>query len=105
MIVLTGCHKAETFPKANPRAFDQAEPELKQMWEGAQAADQTNNYADAQTLYFTLMRQNLTPDERTSVNAASTLLNDRLTKAVQAGDPGAKEALAEMRTNPPNRIR
>jgi len=78
---------------------------MKQVWDSAQAADQTNNYAGAQTLYYGLLRQDLTPEQRQAVSAASTALNQRFTQALQAGDPAAKEALNQMRANPPNRMR
>ncbi len=102
--VLSGCHGKRT-SAPDSQAFAQAPQELKQLWEVAVNADGTNDYATAQTVYFSLMRQELTPEQRQAVNNASTALNARMTKALEAGDPAAKAALAELRKNPPNRAR
>jgi hypothetical protein len=103
LLFVAGCH-SQSSPKVDAKAFAQAAPELKRFWDSAQTADQTNNYADAQAFYYTLLRKNLTPEERQAVSAASTALNQRFTKALQAADPGAKAALVQMRANPPNRM-
>lgn len=101
-LVLTGCGKKGT-TTVNPKAFDQAPPDVKQFWDAAQAADKTNNYAAGQTLYYSLLRQNITPEQKQAVTEALTGLTDRFNKALDAGDPAAQEALKELRRNPPNR--
>ena len=103
LLFVAGSH-SQSSPKADAKAFVQAAPELKRFWDSAQTADQTNNYADAQASYYALLRQNLTPEERQAVSAASSALSQRFTKALQEGDPGAKAALNQMRANPPNRM-
>jgi hypothetical protein len=102
--VLAGC-SAKKGPTIDPNAFAAAPPEIKQAWDEASAADRTNGYAPAQTLYFALMREKLTPQQRQAVEQASTALNDRFTAALQKGDPAAQAALAELRAHPPNRSR
>ena len=99
-----GCG-AKKAPTADAKVFAEAPVEIKQAWDEASTADRTNGYAPAQTLYYALMREKLTPEQRQAVNQASTALNDRLTAALQKGDPAAKAALAELRSNPPNRPR
>jgi hypothetical protein len=102
VLLIAGCHPHSS-PKGDAKAFAQAPPELQQLWDSAQTADHANNYADALTIYYTLLRQTLNPEQREAVNTASTALNHRFTKALQADDPGAKAALNQIRANPPNR--
>jgi len=103
LLLVAGCHP-QSSPKVDAKAFAQAPPELQQFWDSAQTADQANNYAGALAIYYGLLRQPLTPEQRQAVSAASTALNQRFTKALQAGDPGAKAALSQIRANPPNRL-
>ncbi|HWV99630.1 MAG TPA: hypothetical protein VNZ64_08070 [Candidatus Acidoferrum sp.] len=100
--LLAGC-RGKSGRGFDPNTFAQAAPEIKQAWEEASAADRTNGYASAQSLYFMLLRLQLSPQQRQAVEQASTGLNDRLSSALQKGDPDAKAALEELRRHPPNR--
>ncbi len=102
LLLVAGCHP-QSSPKVDAKAFAQGAPELQQSWASAQTADHADNYAAALAKYYALLRQPLTPDQRQAVDAASTALNQRLTKALQAGESGAKAALEQIRANPPNR--
>ena len=102
VVFLAGCHGSkERVPDSRP--FAQAPADIKDLWDTALAADRTNDYAIAQTLYYGLLRQPLTPEQKQAVDAASTMLNNRMLRALQTGDPAAKAALAELRRSPPNR--
>ncbi len=102
--ILSGCRgKSGRVPDDRP--FAQAPAEVKQLWDVAVATGRTNDYATAQTIYYGLLRQPLTPGQRQAVADASTDVNNRMLKALQSGDPGAKAALAQLRRNPPNRPR
>ncbi len=102
LALLVSC-RAKNHSVQDAAAFSQAPPEMKQLWDLALAASATNDYVTAQTLFFGLLREQLTPEQRQAVASASTAVNDRLSKALQAGDPSAKAALAELRRRPPNR--
>ncbi len=102
LALATACHRdSERAPDSQP--FTQAPEAVRRVWDLAVAADKTNDYATAQTLFYGLLREQLTPQQRQAVDEASTALNQRFLKSLQSGDPGAKAALAELRRNPPNR--
>jgi hypothetical protein len=57
------------------------------------------------TLYYSLMREDLTPEQQAIVAKLSTSLNDRMFAAADKGDPAAKAAVQELRQHAPNRPR
>jgi Sec-independent protein translocase protein TatA len=85
------------------KAFDQAQPELQQMWAVALEAGRTNDYFGAQTLLWKLKRQELTDAQRQALDNQMKGLNERLSAALDKGDPAAQAALRQLRENPPNR--
>ncbi|HEV2207635.1 MAG TPA: hypothetical protein VG167_02610 [Verrucomicrobiae bacterium] len=102
---LTGCGKRPVagLSTSDQAAFNQAPPQVKQIWDTAVASDRTNNYAAAQELYYALLRESLDPAEHDAVVKASTAVNERLMAGVEKGDPAALAALKELRAHPPNR--
>ena len=103
IVLLAGCGKQAYVTAGDARAFDKAAPELKQMWQTAQAASQTNDYVTAEMVLFRLSRSELTAEQQDAINRQLTALTERLNDAVAKGDPAAKAAVAELHRNPPNR--
>jgi hypothetical protein len=106
LLLFGGCNKGNsTGPAAEIKAFDTASPEVKQVWQAALEADRTNGYAAALTIYYSMLREDLTPEQRDAVGRVSTSLKQRLSDAAQKGDAGAQAALQEFRQRAPNRPR
>jgi hypothetical protein len=107
VLLCGGCKKnSATGPTTSDiKAFDTATPEVKQVWQTALQADRTNDYAGGITLYFSLMREDLTPAQQEVVAKLSTSLKQRLSDAAQKGDPAAQAAVQELRQHAPNRPR
>jgi hypothetical protein len=107
VLFLDGCGKhTSTAPTAAElKAFDKSAAEVKDLWQAAQAADHTNDYARGMDLYYGLLREDLTPEQVEVVKKASTSLKQRLDDAVQKGDPAAQAAMQELRAHAPGRPR
>jgi hypothetical protein len=106
-LICSGCGKAAPTPPgtAEIKAFDKAPPEVKELWQAALAADGTNDYARGITLYYGLMREELTPEQQAVVAKASTNLKQRMDDAAQKGDAAAQAAEQELRQHAPGRPR
>jgi len=102
---LTGCgHKVPSaISSSDKQAFDSAPPEIKQVWLTGIEAVNTNDYAAAQNLFYSLLNQDLSPAQRQAVANASTMVMNRLYEGAEKGDPAALKAVEELRRNPPNR--
>ncbi len=85
------------------KVFDSAPAELKQTWEIALEASRTNDYAGAQTFFYGMLNQELSPAQREAVSKASTEVQQRLYDGVEKGDPVALKAMQDMRQNSPSR--
>ena len=106
VLLLGGCKKGNSSdPAAAIKAFDTASPEVKRVWQVALEADRTNAYAAALTLYYSMLREDLTPEQRDAVGRVSTSLKQRLSDAAQKGDAAALAAQQELRQRAPNRPR
>ena len=83
---------------ADTKAFLSAPPEIKAAWDGALAALQTNNQAEAYLTLSQLRREvGLTPDQKAAIDAQRAAINLQLAAAAQKGDTHAAEALSEIR--------
>lgn len=99
-----GCgHSGGALSAKDEAAFDQASPEIKQMWTKASEAAKADNYTTAYNLYYELVNMGLTPEQKATLTKANTALNDRLMAALEKGDPNAQKALQEMKAHPPAR--
>jgi hypothetical protein len=107
VLLFGGCKKGNSSgpAAAEIKAFDTASPEVKRVWQAALEADRTNGYAAALTLYYSMLRENLTPEQHDAVGRVSTSLKQRLSDAAQKGDAAAQAALQEFRQHAPNRPR
>ena len=91
-----GCSK--NTGQASSRAFDTASPEIKANWYQAVAADQTNDYYTASSMYAKVLSQetNLTTKQLEVLETASRDLSQRMVSAAGNGDDSAKEALTRL---------
>ena len=106
LLLFTSCgEKASSLTKADQQAFEKASPELKQSWDKLLAADKANDYVAALSISQYLLTQPLSEQQRQAVSTEMTAVNQRLFDAAAKGDPAARNALEELRKNPPNRRR
>ena len=93
--VFSGCAKKAA---TGSGAFVAASPEIRETWDKAVAADQTNGYVVAITGYHDLMTQkaSLTDEQIAAVKAAALAINQRLYAAANSGDAAAKEASLKL---------
>jgi len=107
-LALSGCHR-QASSKVSPgeqAAFNQAVPEIKELWDKALEADKANDYFAAESFLYKLLGQaSLTPEQRSAAEKESTDVKRRLDAAAEKGDPAAKAALQQLRSNLPNRQR
>lgn len=106
VLFVAGCRREKPpaeISNTEKQAFDSATPELKQAWQGGLEAVGTNDYATAQNIFYSLLNQDLTPDQRQAVSKESTIVMDRIYAGVEKKDPAALKALEEMHRNPPGR--
>ncbi len=104
-LLLVGCgQKTASGPSpADKQAFDKAPPQLKQVWDQALEADQTNGYVLEQRLLYGLLKQPLAPEQQAAVSNQIAGVGKRLYDAADKGNTAALEALRELRRNAPNR--
>jgi hypothetical protein len=104
--LMTGCGRQKVpsdLSSSDKQAFDSAPAEIKQVWIKGLEAVNTNDYAMAQNLFYSLLSQDLSPAQKQAVTKETTIVMDRLYSGVEKGDPTALKAMEEMRRNPPNR--
>ena len=107
VLLFGGCKKGSS-PGPAPaeiKAFEAATPEFKQVWQAALDADRTNDYGKGLILYYSLLRENLTLEQRDAAARLSTSLKQRMSDAAQKGDAAAQAAVQEFRQRAPNRPR
>ena len=107
VLVVGGCKQSSsTGPgAAEVKAFETATPEVKQIWQTALEADHTNDYAKGLTLYYSLLSENLTPEQREAVGKLSTGLKQRMSDAAEKGDASAQAAVQQLQQRAPGRPR
>ena len=97
-LLLSGCHDQTGSSAANTKAFASASPEVRAAWDIAIAADKTNGYAAA---YLTSLQlttaPELTPEQRQAASDLCGAVYKRMVAAAEKNDPGAKQALDEVR--------
>lgn len=99
-LFLAGCgDAAPKMSAAEKSVFEKSTPEIRQIFEKAQAADKANNYLSACTNYFELLHQNLNMDQAMAMQTAMVSLKQRIFDAADKGEAGAKTALEFMKAN------
>jgi hypothetical protein len=106
-LLLIGCgQKAGSGPgTVDKQAFDQAPPQVKQVWEQALEADRTNGYVLSQTLLYGLSQQPLSPQQMAAVSNQTSIVGRRMWDSANHGNAEALDAIRELRRDPPNRRR
>lgn len=104
-LLVVGCGQKAGPPLSagDQQAFDNAPPEVKQVWDHALAAERTNDYVVAQKLLYRLSQQQLPPEQKDAVSKATSAVSKRMYDAAEKGDAAALKAIQELRRNPPNR--
>ena len=100
LFAFTGC--GERAPQLNSdqrKAFDSASPEVKQLWEKALAADQTNDYVNAAATLDGLKKLTLTDAQSQALDAERIAFGHRLMQAAEKNDPAAIQAVQNSQKN------
>lgn len=94
--VAGGCGKASG--SASAKAFDNAKAEDKAAWEKVLAADANKDYVPAVIISSSLLsKEQLTPEQRTTVEKKLTDIYTKLNADAGKGDKKAQDALAELK--------
>jgi len=78
-------------------AFNNAAPEVKQVWNQAIAADQANDYVAANTNYTALLSRDVSSEQLAAVQSALRALNQRMQAAATKGDAAAQKAFEDLK--------
>lgn len=103
VVCVTGACKKQAAVKPSQQVFDNAPPEIKEMWTQALQADGTNDFYKAEVLLYELIRRDIAPEQVEAARAELVLVHTRLKDLTAKGDPTAKAAFDQLRMNPPNR--
>ena len=97
-VAAVGCKKSDPAGTVDTKLFDAAQPEVKDAWNTALGAAQTNDWA---TAYLTLVRlrqqSGLSEAQLRTIGAEITKVHAQLNEAAQKGDPNAQKALLDIR--------
>jgi len=79
----------------DPKAFDAAAPEIKQVWDQAMAAA-GNDPGSAITTLRVLSRQDISLPQREAVRNALVVYEGKLREDAKRGDPAASKAMKDL---------
>jgi hypothetical protein len=105
-IAVGACGKKKAvgeLPATSARAFDNATPEIKDLWIQALEADKTNDYYRAEVLLFEILRQKPAEEQMAAAKDEMTLVHQRMKDGLAKGDPAAKAAFEQYQAVPPSR--
>lgn len=103
-LLAAGCgDHAPQLTSEQSKSFDSAPPEVKQVWDKAIAADKANDYETAGALLDSLLKMNLTDQQKQALNAERNAFSERLMKAVDKNDPAAIKAVQDSQKAKGNR--
>lgn len=103
-LLVAGCGDGSyTLSKQDRAAFQNATPEVIQLWEEGLKADKANDYLTAGNKYRALMTKGITPEQLAAVQTALGGLNIRLNDAAAKGDAAAQKALEAAKASAPRR--
>jgi hypothetical protein len=104
-LLIAECRGKTGVTSEDNKAFDSAAPEIKQTWQTAIAAGQTNDFEGSKKLFYSLITPETTPAQQEAVKHALAVLDQKFSEALSKGDPAAQQALEAMQKNAPNRGR
>jgi hypothetical protein len=95
----SGCGKpGGGLSAADPKAFDSAPPDIKQVWQQALTAEAATNYLDAVKALKSLRSMQLNEAQFVALQKEAADFNQRLFAAAEKNDPAAVEAVKFMRS-------
>lgn len=99
--LLFACRPRESgISPADQKLFATAPPEIKQKWDQALQADQTNDYVKVQVILVQLAVQpGVSAPQKQAIASARQASANRMLQAFNRGDPVAIRAMEEIRTN------
>jgi hypothetical protein len=94
VVLCLGCDRNSIkLSSSEKQAFEQANPEIKQAWERALAADKAKDYANAQSLLDSLGQMQLNEAQKQALATEREAFNQRLWQAAEKNDPAAVKAV------------
>jgi len=94
--LLCGCSKESPKPGVDPKAFDAAPPEIKQVWDQAMTASASNDLVSAIMILRMLGRQQISQEQAKAACQAQVFYVAKLKEDAKRGDPAAIEALETL---------
>jgi hypothetical protein len=94
--LLCGCGRSAPKAAVDPKAFDAAAPEIKQVWDQAMAAAASNDPGSAITTLRVLSRQDISLPQREAVRSALVVYEEKLREDAKRGDPTALKSMKEL---------
>ena len=95
-----GCGKKTAQATVDPKAFDAAAPEVKQVWDQATAAAAAKDFGAAIASIRLLSRQEITVEQREAAHAALVAYESQLKEIARQGDPLANKSIKELGISP-----
>ncbi len=93
---LCGCGRNPPKASVDPKAFDAAAPEIKQVWDQAMAAAASNDPGSAIVMIRLLSRQDISLPQREAAHNALVVYEAKLREDAKRGDPAALKAMKEL---------
>ncbi len=94
--LLCGCSKQAPQTTVDPKAFDTAAPEVKQMWDQATAAASQNDFASAIKNLRLLSRRQISPEQGQAIHDTMVAYEAKLTEAAKRGDATARKDMQTL---------
>jgi hypothetical protein len=94
--LLCGCGRNPSKAALDPKAFDAAAPEVKQVWDQAMAAAAGNDLGSAITTLRLLSRQDISQQQREAVHSALVVYEAKVREDAKRGDPAAHKAMKDL---------
>ena len=98
-LLLAGCGGDTQKLSSTDRAiFNNAAPDIKQVWDQALASEKANDYVVANTNFVSLLTREISPEQLLAVQSALASLNARMNQAAANGDAAAIRAVDQLKS-------
>ena len=94
---LCGCGRNPPKASVDPKAFDAAAPEIKQVWDQAMASAARTILAPPLSMIRLLSRQDISLPQREAAHNALVVYEAKLREDAKRGDPAALKAMKNPR--------